>query len=512
MPQGTHNNTAMANNDDDLSQLIAKDILPQTANWKGTEKFLLSVVQVLLKYIREENVRENKILEFHHPAEMLQLIDLDIPEQPQKLDTLVKSCEEVLRLGVRTGHPRFFNQISCGLDLVSMAGEWLTATANTNMFTYEIAPVFILMEKAVMKRMWEAIGWDVEQADGIFAPGGAIANLYAVSTARHALYPRSKYVGLKDVPTLCIFTSEDSHYSIKSAAAVCGIGSDFCFNIPTDNSGKMIPEALEQKIVESKKDGLTPMFVCCTAGTTVYGAWDPIDKIADICDRHKIWLHVDAAWGGGILLSPEHRYKLAGIERANSVTWNPHKLMGSLLQCSACLFRQDGLLFQCNQMSADYLFMQDKPYDVSYDTGDKAIQCGRHNDVFKLWLMWKSKGMEGYRQQINRLMDLAAYFTQRIRETEGYQLVVDPPEFLNICFWYVPSNLRGLDPAEKKARLEKIAPKIKAKMMERGTTMVGYQPDKQRPNFFRMIISSQAITRDDLDFLIQEIIDIGESL
>ncbi|VDM85632.1 unnamed protein product [Strongylus vulgaris] len=91
--------------------------------------------------------------------------------------------------------------------------------------------------------------------------------------------------------------------------------------------------------------------------------------------------------------------------------------------------------------------------------------------------------MEGYRQQINRLMDLAAYFTQRIRETEGYELVLDP-----------------------------IAPKIKAKMMERGTTMVGYQPDKQRPNFFRMIISSQAITRDDLDFLIQEIVDIGESL
>ncbi|WKX99089.1 hypothetical protein Q1695_014177 [Nippostrongylus brasiliensis] len=498
--------------EDDLSRLIAKDILPQTNNWKGTEKFLQSVVKILLKYIREENDRSSKVLEFHHPAEMLQLIDLDIPEKPQNLDCLVKGCEEVLRLGVRTGHPRFFNQISCGLDLVSMAGEWLTATANTNMFTYEIAPVFILMEKAVMKRMWEVIGWDVDQADGIFAPGGAIANLYALSTARHALFPRSKYVGLKDVPTLCVFTSEDSHYSIKSAAAVCGIGSDFCFNIPTDNAGKMIPEALELKIIEAKKDGLTPLFVCCTAGSTVYGAFDPIEKVADICERHKIWLHVDAAWGGGILLSPEYRYKLAGIERANSVTWNPHKLMGALLQCSACLFRQDGLLFQCNQMSADYLFMQDKPYDVSYDTGDKAIQCGRHNDVFKLWLMWKSKGMEGYRQQVNRLMELAAYFTQRIRETEGYELVVDPPEFLNICFWYVPSNLRKLDPAEKKARLEKIAPKIKARMMERGTTMVGYQPDKQRPNFFRMIISNQAITRDDLDFLIQEIVDIGESL
>ncbi|VDN21424.1 unnamed protein product [Cylicostephanus goldi] len=313
-------------------------------------------------------------------------------------------------------------------------------------FTYEIAPVYILMEKAVMKRMWEAIGWDPETSDGIFAPGGALANLYAMITARHAMYPRSKYVGLKDVPQLCAFTSESSHYSIKSAAAVCGIGTDLCFAISNDNAGRLIPEELEQKIIECKKEGLVPFFVCCTAGTTVYGAMDPIDKVADICERHKLWLHVDAAWGGGLLLSPEHRYKLSGIERANSVTWNPHKLMGALLQCSACLFKQDGT--------------------------------------------------EGFRQQINKLMDLAAYFTQRVRETEGYELVLDP---------------LALDRLSLSTHFQ-IAPKIKARMMERGTTMVGYQPDKQRPNFFRMIISNQAITREDLDFLIQEIVDIGESL
>ncbi|PAV88022.1 hypothetical protein WR25_20277 [Diploscapter pachys] len=375
----------------DLKKLIAKDILPQTQNWSGTERFLMAIVDLLLRYIKEENDRSSKILEFHHPAEMLKLVDLSIPDQPESLEKLVKDCEKVLRYGVKTGHPRFFNQISCGLDLVSMAGEWLTATCNTNMFTYEISPVFILMEKEVLRKMWECIGWDTEKSDGIFAPGGAVANLYAMNAARHSMFPRSKHLGMKDVPTLCAFTSEDSHYSIKSAAAVCGIGTDNCFNIQTDSTGRMIPEALEKKICECKKEGMAPLFVCCTAGTTVYGAWDPIDKIADICERHRIWLHVDAAWGGGLLLSPEYRYKLAGIERANSVTWNPHKLMGALLQCSACLFRQDGLLFQCNQMSADYLFMQDKPYDVSYDTGDKAIQCGRHNDVFKLWIMWKSK-------------------------------------------------------------------------------------------------------------------------
>jgi len=184
------------------------------------------------------------------------------------------------------------------------------------------------------------------------------------------------------------------------------------------------------------------------------------------------------------------------------------------LQCSACFVRRQGLLFQCNQMSADYLFQQDKPYDVSYDTGDKAIQCGRHNDIFKLWLMWRAKGSNGLGKQIDRLMQLAGYFTDRIRNTPGYELVIDDPKFLNICFWYVPPSLRQLEKSEKMARLDKIAPKIKGRMMQSGTVMVGYQPDQftHRPNFFRLIISNQAITEADLDFLVDEIVRLAADL
>ncbi|VDO47439.1 unnamed protein product, partial [Brugia timori] len=117
-------------------------LLPQNKrNWDSAKKFLEEIVKILLEYINEENQRENKILDFYHPAEMQKLIDLSIPDNPRTLHQLLQDCREVLRLGVRTGHPRFFNQISCGLDLVSMAGEWLTATANTNM--YDFSALFI---------------------------------------------------------------------------------------------------------------------------------------------------------------------------------------------------------------------------------------------------------------------------------------------------------------------------------------------------------------------------------
>ncbi|VDO54766.1 unnamed protein product [Brugia timori] len=109
------------------------------------------------------------------------------------------------------------------------------------------------MEKEVTKKMAELIGW--QDSDAIFAPGGAISNLYAMNAARHSRFPRCKPLGQSDLPTLCTFTSEDSHYSIKGAAAVMGIGTDNCFSIPTDPSGRMIPEALEQRIIQCKKDG-----------------------------------------------------------------------------------------------------------------------------------------------------------------------------------------------------------------------------------------------------------------
>uniref|UniRef100_A0A0N5C2L3 Glutamate decarboxylase n=2 Tax=Strongyloides papillosus TaxID=174720 RepID=A0A0N5C2L3_STREA len=103
----------------------------------------------------------------------------------------------------------------------------------------------------------------------------------------------------------------------------------------------MIPEALEEKIIECKENGLYPFFVNATAGTTVYGAFDPLNEITNICKKYNIWFHVDAAWGGDLLLSPEFRWKLQGVEKANSVSWNPHKLMGSLLQCSSFFVRQN---------------------------------------------------------------------------------------------------------------------------------------------------------------------------
>ncbi|KAI8437541.1 hypothetical protein MSG28_011841 [Choristoneura fumiferana] len=169
----------------------------------------------------------------------------------------------------------------------------------------------------------------------------------------------------------------ESHYSIKKAAHWLGFGTESVRVIKTNAKGQMIVEELELAVLKDKEAGKYPLLVNATAGTTVLGAIDPLQKTADVCKKYGIWMHVDACWGGSLILSQKHKSKLNGIERAHSISWNPHKMAGAPLQCSVFLVREKGLLHEANSAAAQYLFQQDKFYDVSYDTGDKSIQCGR---------------------------------------------------------------------------------------------------------------------------------------
>ncbi|KAF4024769.1 hypothetical protein G4228_016956 [Cervus hanglu yarkandensis] len=461
----THAENLMTN----LSNAYASDLLPSKEGEDLTKCFLLRVVNILLHYIEKTFDVKSKILDFHHPHQLLEGLDgfnLELSDHPESLEQLLVDCTDTLKYGVKTGHPRYFNQLSSGLDVIGLAGEWLTATANTNMFTYEVAPVFTVMEAVLLKKMCEIIGWREAEAEGIFSPGGSISNLYGILVARYKQYPEIKAKGMTFLPRIVLFVSEQGHYSIKKAAATLGIGTDNVIEVKCDERGKMIPAELEKNILQAKRKGQTPFCVVATAGSTVFGAFDPLHDIADICEIHKLWMHVD------------------------------------------------GLLGACNQMQAEYLFQPDKVYNSNFDTGDKTIQCGRHVDVFKLWLMWKAKGTYGFEVQIDRYMELAKYFYKVLKKKDNFKLVFDAePEFTNVCFWYFPPRLKHIPKGfERDQELQKIAPKIKAQMIVEGTVMLSYQPCGDKVNFFRMVFSNPATRQTDVDYLIDEIQRLGKDL
>ncbi|XP_051812384.1 acidic amino acid decarboxylase GADL1-like isoform X1 [Acanthochromis polyacanthus] len=483
-----------------------------TLDGLAAEEFIHQSMAIIIEdAVKKATDVKEKVCEWRSPDQLKELLDLELRDGGESDSKILQRCRDAIRYSVKTTHPRFFNQLYAGMEPYSMVASFIAEALKPSLYTYEVAPVFTLMEDAVLRKMKELIGWE-EGGDGIFNPGGSMSNMYAMNLARYNHSPDIKELGLSAVPRLVVFTSQECHYSITKAAALLGIGTKNVYVVPSDQRGKMIVSALENKIKTAKSEGAFPFMVNATAGTTVLGAFDPIEEIADICEKHNLWLHVDACWGGAALMSKKHKHLLKGIHRADSVAWNPHKMLMACLQCSAFLVRDKTNLQLCHSSRASYLFQPDKFYDISYDTGDKSLQCSRKADAFKFWLMWKALGSSQLEERVDRALAMARYLVQEIKKREGFRLLMEP-EFANVCFWYIPPSLRNLpDGPELYQKLHTVAPVVKERMMKTGSMMVGYQPHRDKPNFFRMVVISPQVSRQDMDFVLDEIHSLGKDL
>jgi len=342
--------------------------------------------------------------------------------------------------------------------------------------------------------------------------------------------------------------------------------------------------------VKCVAEGAVPLMVNATCGTTVYGAYDPLEDIANVCLRHKVWMHVDACWGGGALVVPKRKPLMKGVEKSDSMAWCLHKILGSPLQCCPFVTKHPGLLGECHSSGASYLFQRDKNYDVRFDIGDKSIQCSRKVDALKMWTIWKAKGDAGLGAETEAAFSLAEYFHARISDAPGFRHVYDGgPQCTNVCFWYIPERLRvatatscngntnaepgaetergavietgyspesgslepensslepknsclkseSSNPEPESSNLEpessnlepessslepesscwwaevgRVAPHVKRRMMERGSMLIGYQPFKDKTNFFRLVITRKPyLNEKHMDQIIKEIALLGE--
>lgn len=476
------------------------------------------LLQKVLELVEREHLiscpEDAKIVEFKHPKELEALLQLDISNQGMDHTQAEAFMEKVVRYSVRTQHPHFYNQFYGSIDEVALTGAWLTEALNTNQVTYEVSPVFILMERFVLAKLGSMFG--LEKADGIFAPGGSISNLHAMLLARYKLHPESKQSGIFTLKPLVAFTSDQSHYSIKKASVTMGLGLDNVVQIKTDSLGRMIPQELKKAVKRVRDEGKEPFFVCATCGSTVLGAYDPLKELADVCNQEGLWLHADACVGGSAIFSEKLKHYIDGIQRADSIAWNPHKMLCVPLQCSVFLTRHQGLLDACHSTRASYLFQQDKFYDVGYDVGDKNFQCGRKVDVFKLYFILSVHGLDEIARRIEAAFDAAAYLSEQVALRPGFRQVIPAAQCANTCFWFVPESLRGQEETPGWwEKLGKVAPRVKTRMVQSGTLMVGYQPieNKNLVNFFRMTNTCVPVpTSADMDFVLDEIERLGKDL
>ncbi len=398
------------------------------------------VFELLKNQIHKDDDPNQKVIDYKNPDELKDIFKNNF-ETGSNDESLIENIKNYIHYSVKTSSKQFHNQLFAGTNLPALLGELTSVVMNASNYTYEVSPIGTLMEKELIYKMGSKVGY--KDADGTFLTGGSNGNLVAVLCARRKYFPNIKDEGIYNLPKLVMFANEKSHYSFEKAANVTGLGIDSVIYIKSDNNGEMIPEDLEIKIKESLNKGEKPFFVAATSCTTEYGSFDPVIEINKICKKYDLWLHIDGAWGGSILLSETYKTLLEGSELSDSFVWDPHKMMSIPLICSVFLTKHKGLLEDTVSTNrAEYIYHEHEL--MEYDLGRFSLQCGRRVDVFKLWLTWNYYGDKGLSDRIDMLFETAKKVASYIKTQNDLELVIEPKS-LNINFRILSDKALNLD-------------------------------------------------------------------
>ncbi|WP_019886582.1 pyridoxal phosphate-dependent decarboxylase family protein [Streptomyces purpureus] len=368
-------------------------------------------------------------------APAVDAVDLDKPlgDASAALDEL----EQVyLRDAVYFHHPRYLGHLNCPVVIPAVLGEAVLSAVNSSLDTWDQSAGATLIERKLIDWTTGRIGLG-PAADGVFTSGGTQSNLQALLLAREE-------AKTDDLSRLRVFSSECSHFSVQKSATLLGLGSSAVVSIPCGRDKKMQSVVLAAELERCRAEGLVPMAIVATAGTTDFGSIDPLPEIAALADEYGAWMHVDAAYGCGLLASPTRRHLLDGIERADSVTVDFHKSFFQPVSSSALLVRDRATLRHATY-HADYLNPRRTVEERIPNQVDKSLQTTRRFDALKLWMTLRVMGADGVGGLFDEVCDLAAAGWDVLAADPRYDVVVQP-QLSTLVFRYIPTAVTS--PAE----------------------------------------------------------------
>ncbi|MGW8884435.1 pyridoxal phosphate-dependent decarboxylase family protein [Streptomyces sp. NPDC055749] len=365
-------------------------------------------------------------------APVIDAIDLDRPlgDATAALDEL----EDVyLRDAVYFHHPRYLGHLNCPVVIPAVLGEAVLSAVNSSLDTWDQSAGGTLIERKLIDWTTERIGLG-PAADGIFTSGGTQSNLQALLLAREEAKSRPEHF-----TRLRIFASECSHFSVQKSAKLLGLGPDAVVPVPVDSNKRMQTVALARALEQCVAEGAVPMAVVATAGTTDFGSIDPLPEIAALCERFSAWMHVDAAYGCGLLASRTRRDLIDGIERADSVTVDYHKSFFQPVSSSAVLVRDRATLRHATY-HAEYLNPQRMAQERIPNQVDKSLQTTRRFDALKLWMTLRVMGADGVGELFDEVCDLAADGWRLLAADPRFDVVVEP-QLSTLVFRFIPADV-----------------------------------------------------------------------
>ncbi|WP_269634546.1 pyridoxal phosphate-dependent decarboxylase family protein [Nocardioides sp. J54] len=419
-------------------------------------------------------------------------VDLDRP-----LDGIDAVLGEVSELwlddAVWFHEKRYAAHLNCPVVVPALLAELFVASVNSSLDTFDQSVGGTFIERRLVEWTAGRIGFGPE-ADGVFTSGGSQSNLQGLLLARgrHERVPAER---------LRILASAESHFSVQKSARLLGLGEESVVSVPTDARHRMDPAALERSLAACTDLGLRPMAVVATAGTTDFGAIDPLPEVADLARAYDAWLHVDAAYGGGLLVSPTRRDRLDGIDRADSVTVDFHKTFFQPVSSSAIIVRDRATLRPAT-WHADYLNPREA---TTPNQVDKSLQTTRRFDALKLWLTLRTMGPELVGRYVDAVIDLATEVHRRVVDLPDLECAA-APELSTLVLRYRPAG-RELDDAA----LGRLNTAIRAELYASGTAMVA-ATKVDGVQFLKLTLLNPMATADDVVGIIDTVREVGERL
>ncbi|MDQ3005532.1 MAG: pyridoxal-dependent decarboxylase [Chloroflexota bacterium] len=362
------------------------------------------------------------------------------PEKPESFDGIFSDLEEIILPGLsHFQSPNFFGYFPSNGELSSVLGDYLSTGLGVLGLSWQSAPALTELEEVVTDWLRQMVGLS-DSWSGVIQDTASTNTLVALISARERASSYSLGRGglQGEASPLIVYVSSQSHSSVEKAALLAGFGRDNLRFIATDENYAMRPDALADAIKADIERGLTPCAVVATTGTTTTTALDPVNAIAEVTRRHKLWLHVDAAMAGSAMILPECRWMWDGIESADSLVFNPHKWLGAAFDCSLYYVRDPEHLIRV--MSTNPSYLQSSVDSRVKNLRDWGIPLGRRFRALKLWCLIREQGVDGLQARLRRDLANAQWFADQVRATANWR-VLAPLPLQTICVRHEPDGL-----------------------------------------------------------------------
>jgi glutamate/tyrosine decarboxylase-like PLP-dependent enzyme len=442
-------------------------------------------------------------------VEVASLFDEPLPEESQSMEAILREVENnIFANSTLCLSPRFFGYINAGGNQAAIVGELLASAVNQICAKWHFSPAASEVERRVIRWIAQFIGYAPE-AGGCLLSGGSAGNLVGLAVARKQMAQfDAASLGMRGGPPVTVYVSQEGHASIEKSMVLLGMGRNQLRKIAVLDDFTIDLQALEKQIAEDRKNGYRPICLVGSAGTTNTGAVDPLDALAEFCQKQELWLHVDAAYGGPAAGTEAAGELFRALDQADSITVNPHKWLYLPVEAACILVRKPRALRDTFEVAADYLREEsDAGADGPLDFKDYGPQLSRSFRALKVWMTFKAYGARKLRAAIESNIEIMRYLADRIDQSQDFVRLAPVPLSV-VCFQYRTTDIsvhgdrqyldalngRLLDALEKDGRVFLSGTKIHGKIVLRACSV------------------NHRLRREDVDFLLDVIRELGSSL